>query len=63
MLKDSKAFSGFSTGEHSQDQRILDAATLGLDVRESHDVLTLRLAGGKAPSSLRFAGAVQKKLR
>ena len=59
MLKDSKAFSGFSTGDIPKTKEFY-SATLGLDVTESHGVLTLRLAGGKAPSSLRFAGAVQE---
>jgi len=45
MLKDSKAFSGFSTGDIPKTKGFY-AATLGLDVTESHGVLTLRLAGG-----------------
>ena len=45
MLKDSKAFSGFSTGDIPKTKEFY-AATLGLDVTESHGVLTLRLAGG-----------------
>jgi catechol 2,3-dioxygenase-like lactoylglutathione lyase family enzyme len=45
MLKDSKAFSGFSTGDIPKTKEFY-AGTLGLDVAESHGVLTLRLAGG-----------------
>ena len=45
MLKDSKAFSGFSTADIPKTKEFY-AATLGLDVTESHDVLTLHLAGG-----------------
>jgi hypothetical protein len=45
MLKDSKAFSGFSTGDTPKAKEFY-AGTLGLDVTKSHGVLTLRLAGG-----------------
>jgi predicted enzyme related to lactoylglutathione lyase len=45
MLKDSKAFSGFSAGDIPKVKEFY-AGTLGLDVSESHGVLTLRLAGG-----------------
>jgi catechol 2,3-dioxygenase-like lactoylglutathione lyase family enzyme len=45
MLKDSKAFSGFSTGDIPKAKEFY-AGTLGLDVAESHGVLTLHLAGG-----------------
>src|SRR5436189_4741282 len=45
MLKDSKAFSGFSTGD-IQTAKKFYSETLGLDVSESHGLLTLRLAGG-----------------
>src|SRR5437667_3393951 len=45
MLKDSKAFSGFSTGDIPKTKEFY-AGTLGLDVTESHGLLTLRLAGG-----------------
>ena len=45
MLKDSKAFSGFSAGDIPKAKEFY-AGTLGLDVSESHGVLTLRLAGG-----------------
>jgi catechol 2,3-dioxygenase-like lactoylglutathione lyase family enzyme len=45
MLKDSKAFSGFSAGDIPAARKFY-AETLGLDVSESHGVLTLRLAGG-----------------
>ena len=45
MLKDSKAFSGFSSGDISKAKEFY-AATLGLDVSGSHGVVTLRLAGG-----------------
>jgi predicted enzyme related to lactoylglutathione lyase len=44
MLKDSKAFSGFSAGDIPKVKRFY-AETLGLDVSESHSLLTLRLAG------------------
>src|SRR5437879_10671719 len=45
MTKNSKAFSGFSTGDIPKTKEFY-AATLGLDVTESHGVLTLCLAGG-----------------
>jgi predicted enzyme related to lactoylglutathione lyase len=45
MLKHSKAFSGFSAGD-IQTAKKFYSETLGLDVTESHGVLTLRLAGG-----------------
>jgi predicted enzyme related to lactoylglutathione lyase len=45
MLKDSKAFSGFSAGDIPKVKEFY-AGTLGLDVSESHGLLTLHLAGG-----------------
>lgn len=45
MLKDSKGFSGFSAGDIPAVKKFY-ADTLGLDVSESHGLLTLRLAGG-----------------
>jgi catechol 2,3-dioxygenase-like lactoylglutathione lyase family enzyme len=45
MLKDSKAFSGFSAADIQAAKRFY-SETLGLDVAESHGLLTLRLAGG-----------------
>jgi len=45
MLKDSKAFSGFSAGD-IQTAKKFYSETLGLEVTESHGLLTLRLAGG-----------------
>jgi catechol 2,3-dioxygenase-like lactoylglutathione lyase family enzyme len=45
MLKDSKAFSGFSANDIPKAKEFY-AGTLGLDVSESHGILTLRLAGG-----------------
>ena len=45
MLKHSKAFSGFSAGD-IQTAKKFYSETLGLDVTESHGLLTLRLAGG-----------------
>ena len=45
MLKDSKAFSGFSAGDIPAAKKFY-AETLSLDVSESHGLLTLRLAGG-----------------
>ena len=45
MLKNSKAFSGFSTGDIPKTKEFY-AGTLGLDVEESRGLLTLRLAGG-----------------
>src|SRR5438552_13016568 len=45
MLKDSKAFSGFSTGDIPKTKEFY-AETLGLNVSESHGLLTLHLAGG-----------------
>jgi hypothetical protein len=44
MLKESKAFSGFS-GDIAKEKEFY-AGTLGLNVSESHGLLTLRLAGG-----------------
>ena len=45
MLRDSKAFSGFSAGDIQAAKKFY-SETLGLDVSESHGLLTLRLAGG-----------------
>src|SRR6266480_6838748 len=45
MLRDSKAFSGFSAGD-IQTAKKFYSETLGLNVTESHGLLTLRLAGG-----------------
>jgi predicted enzyme related to lactoylglutathione lyase len=45
MLRDGKAFSGFSAGDIAKAKEFY-TGTLGLDVSESHGVLTLRLAGG-----------------
>src|SRR5262245_43942727 len=45
MLKESKAFSGFSVGDIPKAKEFY-AGTLGLNVSESHGVLTLQLAGG-----------------
>ena len=45
MLRDSKAFSGFSAGD-IQTAKKFYSETLGLDVTESHGLLTLQLAGG-----------------
>jgi hypothetical protein len=45
MLKDSKAFSGFSAEDIGK-AREFYAGTLGLEVSESHGILTLHLAGG-----------------
>jgi hypothetical protein len=45
MLKDSKAFSGFSAGDIPKEKEFYEG-TLGLDVSEAHGILTLRLAGG-----------------
>jgi hypothetical protein len=45
MLKDSKAFSGFSAGDIPKVKEFY-AGTLNLDVSESHGLLTLHLAGG-----------------
>ena len=45
MLRDSKAFSGFSAGD-IQTAKKFYSETLGLDVSESHGLLTLRPAGG-----------------
>jgi len=44
MLKESKAFSGFSAGDIPKAKEFY-AGTLGLEVSESHDILTLHLAG------------------
>ena len=46
MLRDSKAFSGFSAGDIPKVKEFY-AETLELDVSESHGLLTLHLAGGK----------------
>lgn len=45
MLKHSKAFSGFSAEDIPTAKKFY-SETLGLDVAESHGLLTLRLAGG-----------------
>jgi len=45
MLKDSKAFSGFSAGDIPKVKKFY-AETTRLDVTESDGLLTLRLAGG-----------------
>ena len=45
MLKNSKAFSGFSANNIAKEKEFY-AGTLGLDVSEAHGLLTLRLAGG-----------------
>ena len=45
MLKNSKAFRGFSAGDIPKVKEFY-AGTLGLEVSESHGVLTLRFAGG-----------------
>jgi chromate reductase len=46
MLKDSKAFSGFSADDIPA-ARAFYAETLGLEVSEAHGMLTLHLAGGR----------------
>ena len=45
MLKNSKAFSGFSANDIPKAKEFY-AETLGLNVSEDHGILTLRLAGG-----------------
>ncbi len=45
MLKDSRAFSGFSVDDMSKAITFY-GKTLGLDVSENEDMLTLHLAGG-----------------
>jgi catechol 2,3-dioxygenase-like lactoylglutathione lyase family enzyme len=45
MLKDSKAFSGFSANDIPKAKEFY-GGTLGLDVSETHGLLTLRLVGG-----------------
>jgi catechol 2,3-dioxygenase-like lactoylglutathione lyase family enzyme len=45
MLKESKAFSGFSVND-IQKAKDFYGRTLGLQVSESHGLLTLQLAGG-----------------
>ena len=45
MLRDSKAFSGFSATDIHTAKKFY-SEILGLDVTESHGLLTLRLAGG-----------------
>ena len=45
MLKDSKAFSGFSANDIPKAKEFY-AETLSLDVSESRGILTLRFAGG-----------------
>jgi len=45
MLKDSKAFSGFSVNDIPKARKFY-GETLGLEVSESNGLLTLRLAGG-----------------
>ena len=57
MLKDSKAFSGFSAADIPKVTKFY-SETLDLDVSESHGLLTLRLAGGNNvliyPKSIMF---------
>jgi hypothetical protein len=45
MLKNSKAFSGFSANDIAKEKGFY-AGTLGIAVSEAHGLLTLRLAGG-----------------
>jgi len=45
MLKNSKAFSGFSANDIPKSKEFY-ARALGLEVSESHGILTLHLAGG-----------------
>jgi hypothetical protein len=45
MLKNSKAFSGFSANDIAKEKGFY-AGTLGIAVSEVHGLLTLRLAGG-----------------
>jgi catechol 2,3-dioxygenase-like lactoylglutathione lyase family enzyme len=45
MLKDSPAFSGFSVDD-TEAARAFYADTLGLEVSEDHDILTISLGGG-----------------
>src|SRR6266481_1950566 len=45
MLRNTKAFSGFSAGDIPKAKEFYEK-TLGLDVSESHGILALRLAGG-----------------
>jgi predicted enzyme related to lactoylglutathione lyase len=45
MLKDSRAFSGFSVDDIPK-AKLFYGGTLGLDVSEAHGLLTLHLAGG-----------------
>src|SRR5919201_4512652 len=45
LLRDSQAFSGFSTNDIGMSKAFY-SNTLGLDVTEEHDLLTLNLAGG-----------------
>jgi predicted enzyme related to lactoylglutathione lyase len=47
MLKESKAFSGFSVDD-TQKAKEFYGRTLGLDVSESHGLLNLHLAGGSS---------------
>jgi len=46
MLRESKAFSGFSVGDIPKAKRFY-GETLGLEVSEDHGLLNLNLAGGK----------------
>lgn len=45
MLRDSKAFSGFSVDDTREAKKFY-GGTLGLEVSESHGMLTLHLGGG-----------------
>jgi len=47
MLRDSKAFSGFSANDMGKAKEFY-GSTLGLKVSESHGLLTLHLAGGNS---------------
>ena len=50
MLKNTKAFSGFSVNDIPKAKRFY-GETLGLSVSESHGMLTLHIAGGTTSSS------------
>jgi hypothetical protein len=45
MFRDTKAFSGFSVGDIGKAMDFY-GKTLGLEVSETHGLLTLRIAGG-----------------
>jgi extradiol dioxygenase family protein len=61
MLKDSKAFSGFSVNDIQKAKKFY-GETLGLEVSETHGLLNLHLAGGTRGAHLPQAEPCSGKL-